>query len=48
MKQVTKRNGWARMEALVSKDTITRWDMEVEKRTDWEIHMWPRSSGSRE
>lgn len=36
------------MEALVSKDTITRWDVEAEKRTDWEIHMWPRFSGCRE
>lgn len=43
MKQATKRNGWARMEALVNKDRIIRKNVEVGKRADWETHMWPRS-----
>lgn len=49
MKQATKRNGWARIEALVSKDMINGQDVETEKRTDWEIYIWlrPWESGER-
>lgn len=41
-KQGTKKNGWAKTEALLSKDKIAGQDVEAEKRPDWESHMWLR------